>query len=168
MTSNDPLPNFKCDEKHTIELITFLIWLALDLQFLIHMMADKLSSDSSLKVLLHCHKELIVFVRNNLDSIALFLRQKDIIDHIKFNEVSDIKSMLSPDDKAKRVVIAFHQKVEENDRYFQDFKQHLIEYYSDSPITAKLESAINVQLSKGTSIHVLFILNNITSKDSSI
>ncbi len=120
-------------------------------------MASRLSSESAWNAVMKCWNELTVFVRNNLEDIAVFLSQSRIIDRKKFNEISDIKSMLSTDEKAERLVRCLQQKVEEDDRHFRVFMQHLKEKYSDACIIKELESAFSGQLNKSTSINIFII-----------
>ncbi len=55
--------------------------------------------------------------------------------------MSNIKSVLSDEDKAKIVVQALSQNVEEDERYFDKFMGILTQHYSNSKITGLLKSA---------------------------
>ncbi len=95
----------------------------------------------SLKALTNCHYELVVFVRNHLHDICPLLLQEKILNRRRYQQVSDIKSILSDEDKAKIVVQALSQNVEEDERYFNKFMGILTQHYSNSKITGLLKSA---------------------------
>ncbi len=95
-----------------------------------------------LNTLLECHQQLVLFVRNNLGDVSLFLRQKNIIDQEMFLDVSNPQASSTDDVKAKVVVRALQKKVEEDEAYFDIFLKQLIEKYPDSKITGLLQSAV--------------------------
>ncbi len=80
-----------------------------------------MSNNPGLKTLENCERQVTITIRNNLESIAGFLRDKKIITRILHNEVTDMKSHDSKDDRAKILYQELCKKVEENDDIYLTF-----------------------------------------------
>ena len=78
-----------------------------------------------LKILLKYHEQLAVLIRNNLEDIARFLHQKEIINREKYREVTDSKSGKTDDERAKIILRWLNDKVEEDTSHYLTFYNYL-------------------------------------------
>ena len=85
----------------------------------------KMDSSPELKILLKYHEKLTVLIRNNLERIARFLHEKEIINREKYREVTDSKSGKTDDERAKLILRWLNDKVEENNSYYLIFYDYL-------------------------------------------
>jgi len=97
-----------------------------------------MDSSPELKKLVKCHKQLAVYIRNNLEDIALFFHGEEIISHDKYREVTDIKSCVTDDEKARRILRWLEDKVEEDIRYYFIFTDYLKSKKKHSILIAQL------------------------------
>ena len=95
-----------------------------------------MDSSPELKILLKCHEQLTVLIRNNLEDIAHFLHEKEIIDREKYWEVTDSKSGKTDDEKAKKILRLLENRVEENTSHYLTFYNYLKSKKEYSKITA--------------------------------
>jgi len=105
-----------------------------------------MTSSPELKTLLKCHEQLVVLVRNNLEEISRNLHVKDIIGREKYREVTDTKSILSDDEKAKRILHWLGDKVEEDTKYFTIFVEYLSSVENCSKMAAELRKMFTLEV----------------------
>ncbi len=85
-----------------------------------------------LKTLEKCQDQVTTTIRNNLDKIAQFLRDENIIDREQYREITNPDHHRSKDDRAHMVWQGLVDKVEEDDDIYETFVEHIRRDYSDS------------------------------------
>ncbi len=113
------------------ELGTNLLQFSYNATIFIHFrsMSDK---HFGLKTLEKCQDQVTTTIRNNLDKIAQFLREKDIIDRIQCREITNPDQPRGKDYRARMVWQGLVDKVEEDDDIYKIFVEHIRRGYSDS------------------------------------
>ena len=74
-----------------------------------------------LKVMGRCRDQLVPVIRNNLEEVSQFLYNKDIIHKQTRDEVTDNTSVFGPEERAKKVLRALEDKIEEDDDNYYVF-----------------------------------------------
>ena len=95
-----------------------------------------MDSSPELKILLKCHEQVVVIIRNNLEEITRYLRRNDIITHQIYREATDSKSYHTDHDRAIIILRRLEDKVEEDARYFYIFHSYLESRKEYSKLTA--------------------------------
>ena len=80
-----------------------------------------MGKSKELKVMTRCWNQLVPFVKNNLEEVSLFLYNKDIIRKQTRDEVTDNTSVFGPEERAKKVLRALEDKIEEDDDNYYVF-----------------------------------------------
>ena len=97
-----------------------------------------MDSSPEFKTLFKYRQQLTVLIRNNLEDIACFLYDKEIIDHEKYREVTDSKSGKTDNERAKIIFHRLEDKVEEDTSYFLTFCDYLKSKRKYSKISAQM------------------------------
>ena len=98
----------------------------------------KRDSSPELKILLKYNEQLTVLIRNNLEGIARFLHEKEIIDNEKYYEVTDSKSGKTDDERAIIILCWLENRVEEDTSHYLTFYNYLKSKKEYSKITAQM------------------------------
>ncbi len=78
-----------------------------------------------LRVLLKYHSQLVASIRNNLEDISLFLYNEKIILKSFYNDATDLHSRFGEEEKAKKILRALENKVQEDEKIFLKFLEYL-------------------------------------------
>ena len=79
-----------------------------------------MGKSKELKVMARCWNQLVPVIRNNLEEVSLFLYNKDIIRKQTRDEAID-SSIFGPEERAKKVLRALEDKIEEDDDNYYVF-----------------------------------------------
>ena len=79
-----------------------------------------MGKSKELKVMTRCWNQLVPFVKNNLEEVSQFLYNKDIIRKQTRDEAIDT-SVFGPEERAKKVLRALEDKIEEDDDNYYVF-----------------------------------------------
>ena len=77
-----------------------------------------MSNSKELKAVTRCRGDLRITIRNNLDEVAQFMEEEEVITKDVSREATDTRSMHSSDNRAKELLRRWEDKVEEDPSFF--------------------------------------------------